>query len=100
MNLDKFIIGLESAKHSMVVLRNMLPKTFFKVKRMEALNKLIQMIQIFWFANKVLFFVFLISWFKPEYKNISSKIILFIIAMMVLVIAMKEFNSNLKRNEF
>lgn len=89
--MKKFLQDLFQGKfaisYTLTTIGNMVPREIKWLNKMPILGEMVAAIQIFWFITKILFFVMVISWFKPQYNHVGAKIFLFVMAFGLIFFA-------------
>src|SRR6218665_3937443 len=78
----KYAIG-----YTLTKVADMVPREIRWLNRLPVLGFLFQVGQFFWFITKIIFFVTIISWFKPQYQQRGAKVPFFFFSFALIFTA-------------
>jgi hypothetical protein len=79
--------GKWAIRYTIKVMTNMIPREVEWLANLPLIGQITRVGQLFWYLNKVIFFAFIVSWFKPQYEHIGAKIALLVITISIFFVA-------------
>jgi hypothetical protein len=91
--------GKFAITYTLTTIANMVPREIRLLSRIPVLSHLTRVGQFFWFITKIIFFVMIISWFKPQYNHTGARIVLILITFGVIFFAWWMMKKELDRKK-
>jgi hypothetical protein len=88
MKALKFVMDILKGKwaigYTINKLAALIPRQPQWVRKTPLLNQAVSAFQPVWYLMKVIFFVLIVSWFKPQYRDPGTKLALLLIGLLAV----------------